>query len=307
MRRRHVLSPGRRRTSHAGRRSQILFLAASRLSPTNARLLDSLRSLKVASEWLPPELASRRVRAGDTVLARLDVLETLDGVEPGIWELRRLESEGIRVLNPAASLLASHDKLATALRLAHAGVPHPRTGQVDGDGTGSLPEPPVVVKPRFGSWGRDVYLCQTRDELNRCLRSMQDRSWFRRHGALVQELVPPAGRDLRAVVAGSAIVGAIERVAAPGEWRTNVALGARRRRVVPSADACELALRAAAAVQGDLVGIDLLPLPGGGHVVLEVNGAVDVTSEYSLDGRDVFEEAATRVVSRLTEPVAVAL
>ena len=52
---------------------------------------------------------------------------------------------------------------------------------------------------------------------------------------------------------------------------------------------------------GDLVGVDLLPLPNGDYVVLEVNGAVEFTSDYSLAGRDVFEEVAKAVACDATE------
>jgi RimK family alpha-L-glutamate ligase len=228
------------------------------------------------------------VQPGDVVLGRLDVRSTLDGVEPGLTALRRLEGRGVDVRNGPTALLAAHDKLTTALRLAAAAVPHPRTAHVGSDGELAL-EPPVVVKPRFGSWGKDVSVCRTRFGLQRCLRRLACREWFRRQGALVQELVEPEGHDVRLVVASGSVVGAIERVAAPGEWRTNIACGGERRAVAPSREACELAASAAAAIGGDLVGVDLLPDGRGGFVVLEVNGAVDFTEEYALDEQDVFE------------------
>jgi glutathione synthase/RimK-type ligase-like ATP-grasp enzyme len=64
---------------------------------------------------------------------------------------------------------------------------------------------------------------------------------------------------------------------------------------MPTQRACALATEAAAALAGDVVGVDLLPLANGDYVVLEVNGAVDFTTEYSLVGRDVFHEVAGSV------------
>jgi glutathione synthase/RimK-type ligase-like ATP-grasp enzyme len=156
---------------------------------------------------------------------------------------------------------------------------------------------PAVVKPRFGSWGRDVVRCADDEALALELERVARLPWFAAHGALVQELVPPRGFDLRILVAGGRVVGAIRRVAAPGEWRTNVALGARREAVDPPPDACELALACAGVAGIDLVGVDLLPLPAeGGWVVLELNGAVDFTSDYS--GSDDVFTAATRELTR---------
>ena len=198
------------------------------------------------------------------------------------------------MLNPASSLMTCHDKLQTVIRLAAFGLPQPATAHLDGETVRPRIQFPVVVKPRFGSWGRDVFLCASENQFERTLTRLGNRPWFRRQGALVQSLVPPLGFDLRVVVAGCRVVGAIERLAAPGEWRTSIALGGSRR-PIPSVPplACALALTAAAAVEADLVGVDLLPLPEGGYVVLEVNGAVDFTSDYSLGGRDVFDEVAS--------------
>ena len=264
-------------------------LVCGTLNRTNAALLEALRNAGLDARMTTPESLSS-ARAGDTALGRLDVLPTLEGVEAGMWELRRARTRGVHVLNDAGTLLAAHDKLATALRLAAAGLPHPRTAHLDGHS--ALPRliPPLVVKPRFGSWGRDVFRCEDALQLTACLAALEGREWFEQQGVLVQELVPPQGYDLRIIVAGGRVAGAIERVAADGEWRTNVALGGWRRRTDPPAGARALAVEAAAAIDGDLVGVDLLPDGTGGWTVLELNGAVDFTDEYSLDGTNVFAE-----------------
>jgi RimK family alpha-L-glutamate ligase len=265
-------------------------IVASNVNSTNRGLLEAAATLGLDALVVSPERAARQLRTGDIALGRLDVLPTLTGLEPGLETLRSLEERGVLVLNRAGALVAAHDKLMTALRLAARGLPHPRTAYV-----GTAADPafgfPVVVKPRFGSWGRDVALCRDDAALERHLRRLRRRAWFRRHGVLVQELIGPQGHDLRILVAAGEIVGAVKRVAAPGEWRTNIALGGRRTAVDPPPQARLIALGAAAALGTDLVGVDLLADGDGGWVVLELNGAVDFTPEYSLPGEAVFERA----------------
>lgn len=236
---------------------------------------------------LTPEQALLRLGRGDTAVGRLDVLRSLDGVDNGLWALGTLEAAGVLVLNPASALLAAHDKLLTARLLRQAGLPHPRTTVVHAGDPIPTSARPVVVKPRFGSWGQEVVRCDDELALRRHLHSLASTPWFRSHGALVQDLVPVQGRDLRIVVAGGTVVGAISRIAPPGEWRTNVSLGAVRVPVQPVPEACALALDCAAAAGADLVGVDLLPDGDGGYVVLELNGAVDFTLDYAL-GADPF-------------------
>ncbi len=282
---------------------------------TNVRLVEECRALGIEALRLGAVEALSRVRADDIVLGRIDVLPTVDAVEPGLLTLLRLESRVRRVLNRAPALAAAHDKALTARLLRRAGVAHPRTALLLPGAPPPPIEPPLVVKPRLGSWGVDVCRCDTIDERDRVLAVLSERPWFRRRGAVVQELVPPVGHDLRVLVADGRVVGATSRVPVAGEWRTNVALGADRVPVVPDVAACALAVAATAAIGADLVGVDLLPA-GDGHVVLELNGAADFDEAYDLEGRSVFAEVARALgllpgggpsAARSVSPVAPAL
>jgi RimK family alpha-L-glutamate ligase len=258
-------------------------------SPTRTNLLVAYtwRSLGVDARVLWPEEACELLRPGDIALLRLDVVPTLDGVEPGLEHGRHLEHTGVRVLNRPDALLAAHDKLLTAERLTSVGLPHPRTAHlVPGAPVPDVPFP-CVVKPRFGSWGQDVFRCATREDLPRILGAVARRPWWPRQGALVQELVGTDRRDLRVVVAGGMAIAGAERVAAEGEWRTNVTLGGRVAKAEVPEDAERLAVEAAQAIGIDFAGVDLLPLDHG-YVVLELNGAVDFDRKYALHGLDPF-------------------
>ena len=272
----------------------LLAIVAQRRTATNVALA-AAAPRGVDARILSPEQASSLLQPGAVALGRLDVDDGLDGVEDGLWALGSLAARGVRVLNRAGALLAAHDKLLTARVLQRAGLPHPRTLILHPGGSVPDWQGPLVVKPRFGSWGREVERCEDEISFRRHLRSLEHRLWFQRHGALLQELVAPAGADLRVVVAGGVAVGAIARVAAPGEWRTNVSLGGTRVPVEPPSAALELAVRAAASSGAELLGVDLLPDGAGGWTVLELNGAVDFTREYRID-RDPFVAATAELV-----------
>jgi RimK family alpha-L-glutamate ligase len=269
-------------------------VVAHRHSATNNALVTAARACGVESELVDPHRALSLLGPGDVALARLDVREELDGIESGTGELERLAAGGVDVRNPPAALVVAHDKLLTARTLRLAGLPHPHTALINPALPAPIAELPVVIKPRFGSWGRDVERCSTPEELDAALARLQRKAWFHEHGALAQELVEPRGWDLRLIVAGGRIIGAACRIARSGEWRTNVALGAQIEAVEPPAAAQELALAAARAAGADLVGVDLLPTRNG-FLVIEINGAVDFRPQYAPQ-RDVFCDAVAALL-----------
>jgi RimK family alpha-L-glutamate ligase len=269
-------------------------VVAHRRSATNDALVAAARAWGLESELLDPHRALTSLEPGDVALARLDVREELDGIERGTGELERLVAGGVDVRNPPAALVVAHDKLLTARTLRHAGLPHPHTTLISPAVPAAVPELPVVLKPRFGSWGREVELCSTPDELEAALVRLQRKPWFREYGALAQELVEPRGWDLRVVVSAGRVVGAACRIARKGEWRTNAALGAQVEPVQPPPLARALALAAARVARADLVGVDLLPTRNG-FVVLELNGAVDFRPVYA-PLHDVYSDAVAALL-----------
>ena len=269
-------------------RHTLVGIVAHRNETTNADICAAWCELGLDAAVLTPDAALDELRAGDVALLRIDVSRALDTCESGLEVAPDLRRAGVRVLNAPVALLAAHDKLWTEQLLAKAGLPRPAHAHVLYARDEVLFPPPNVVKPRHGSWGEDEVRCGTRAELRACLDEVGARPWFRSHGAFVQELLEAGGRDLRALVAGGRVVGSASRVAAPGEWRTNVAKGARLEPAGIDGEQRRLAVAAVAAVRGDLMAVDLVHTPAG-DVVLEVNGTPDFDACY---GDSVYADIA---------------
>jgi len=255
-------------------------------SETNNALASAWRSGECYGVLSPRE-ALGSLAHGDVALARLDVRRSLDGVEPGLSDLVELERRGVRILNRPEALLAGHDKLLTARLLESGCVPTPRTVFVGDDWLELSSLLPLVLKPRFGSWGADVFRVDDESALRRLERELAGRPWLARGGAIAQELVPTLGFDLRVLVVRGVVVGGVRRRASDGEWRMNVSCGARRIAETVEPRAARLALEAVEMTCLDLAVVDIMPLPGGGFCALEVNAAPDFGLEYN-SGANVF-------------------
>src|SRR5439155_360548 len=115
----------------------------------------------------------------------------------------------------------------------------------------------------------------------------------------VQRAVETGGRDIRAFVVGGRVIGAIERSAPAGEWRTNVSRGGRARALEIPVEFERLAVRAAAAVGADYAGVDLLPSRSGEVFVAEVNGIPGWRGLAAATGIDVAAVIVDHLVARV--------
>jgi ribosomal protein S6--L-glutamate ligase len=209
---------------------------------------------------------------------------------------RALEAIGSLVVNRLEPLLAAQDKFRTSWLLAYAGVPTPRAAvaQTPEDAEVALETlGDAVAKPIAGSLGDGVERVRV-DEAGR--RAVRER--VARDGAVyLQAWVPHPGRDLRVFVVGGLARAAITRHAPPGEWRTNVAHGARSEPAPMGAALAGVAEAAAGALGLDYAGVDLVAGPDG-PVVLEVNGNPSWQGILEATGLDMAEAIAEHVLAR---------
>ena len=217
------------------------------------------------------------VRGRELALERCDVV-LVRGIPRGSLEqvvfrvdaLHALGAAGVRAVNGAKAIERTVDKFLASALLARAGLPTPRTIACERptDAMEAFVElgGDVIVKPLFGSMGLGMVRVDDRDVAQRVFRALE----VERAVYYLQETLPHAGCDVRALVVGERVVASIERV---GEgWRTNLARGARARALRLDADRERLCVRAAAALGADYAGVDLLRVTDGSDYVLEVNG-----------------------------------
>jgi len=241
---------------------------------------------------------SNEILDADAVLARIIPSGSLEQTIYRVDALHWIERRGVPVLNPARAIERSVDKFYTTALLQEAGLPTPETVVCESAAdamSAVLAMGDVVIKPIFGSMGHGIVRVNDPDVAFRAVRALEQlRTVF-----YVQRAVDHGGKDVRVFVVGGRVVGAIERQAPEGHWRTNVSLGGAARPLDLPLAWERLALDAAAAIGADYAGVDLLPSRDGAIFVLEVNGIPGWRGLKQATGIDV----AASIVDHLAERV----
>jgi RimK family alpha-L-glutamate ligase len=240
------------------------------------------------------------VRSGELWLNACDAV-VVRGIPRGSLEqvifrvdvLHALEARGVRCVNGPRAIERTVDKFLASALLARAGIPTPRTiacervddalealGELGGD---------VIVKPLFGSMGAGMTRVDDPDVAYRVFHALG----LERAVYYLQETLPHDGRDLRALVVGGRVLAAIERVGSG--WRANLARGARARPTDLTPEQERLCLEAAAVLDVDYAGVDVLRAADGRDYVLELNGIPGWRGLQEATGADVAAALADHV------------
>jgi [lysine-biosynthesis-protein LysW]--L-2-aminoadipate ligase len=226
------------------------------------------------------------------------ILERCINHSRALHTLRYLNDCGVRTVNTYEVANTCGDKLLTTLALIRDKVPTPRVL------VAHTPEAalqsierlgyPVVLKPAVGSWGRLLSKINDRDAAEAILEHKETLGSYHHSIFYIQEYMEKHGRDIRSFVVGGETICAIYRTSP--HWITNTARGGVASNCPVTAEVNEISVRAAKAVGGGVVAIDLFETPDG-LMVNEVNYTMEFRNSIDTTGVNIPAKVVDYVVA----------
>jgi len=201
-----------------------------------------------------------------------------------------LEGKGVNVINSLNTSIFAGNKLFTHMLLQKYGVPTPFSAVAFSEEaaleTLESKGYPMVLKPTVGSWGRMIALLKDRDSAEGIMES-RERMYPIYQVYYLEEFVQRPPRDIRAIMVGDKVVAAIYRYSGDDQWKTNMALGGKAEECKVTKEMEDICIKAKNAVQGQIVGVDLMESKEKGLVVHEVNNTTEYKNTVRVTGVDI--------------------
>ena len=201
-----------------------------------------------------------------------------------------LEGKGMNVINCLNTSIFAGNKLFTHILLQKNGIPTPFSTVAfsEESALAALESQgyPMVLKPTVGSWGRLIALLKDRDSAEGIMES-RERMYPIYQVYYLEEFVQRPPRDIRAIMIGDKVVAAIYRYSGDSQWKTNMALGGRAEECKVTKELEDICVRAKNAVQGQIVGVDLMESKEKGLLVHEVNNTTEYKNTVRVTGVDI--------------------
>lgn len=196
---------------------------------------------------------------------------------------------GIPVVNNPRVIAGCNDKIQTSTALAIAGIAQPDTRLAfTPEAALDLLEEmgyPAVLKPTVGSWGRLLSRVNSRTAAESILQHKRSLGGFHHGSFYVQEYIEKSGSDIRAFVIGDETVAAIYRHS--DHWITNTARGATATNCPLTPEIEDICGRAARAIGGGVLAIDLFDTVDRGLLVNEINATMEFRNSIETTGVDI--------------------
>ena len=249
------------------------------------QVIDALRAyMSIASHKPTIHYKGEVLEGFDAVIPRIGASVTFYGAAV----LRQFEMMGVYPLNESVAITRSRDKLRALQLLARKGIGLPVTGFASKpddikDMIEMVGGAPLVVKLLEGTQGIGVVLAETQ----KAAESVIEAFMGLKANILVQEYIKEAGgSDIRCFVIGGKVVAAMQRTAAPGEFRSNLHRGGSSSLIRITPEERSTAVRAAKIMGLNVAGVDLLR-SNHGPVVMEVNSSPGLEGIEAATGKDI--------------------
>jgi len=211
-----------------------------------------------------------------------------------LYSLRILNDQGIQTVNTALVADNCGNKLQTTSALTAAGVPQPRclVAYTPESALQAIEQLgyPVVLKPAVGSWGRLLSKINDREAAEAILEHKEVLGSYHHSIFYIQEYINKPLRDIRAFVVGGETIAAIYR--ASEHWITNTARGGKASNCPVTPALNDICVRAANAVGGGVVAIDVFEDPQRGLLINEVNYTMEFRNSIAPTGVNIPERMA---------------
>ena len=241
------------------------------------RLKEELEKLHVSIDIMRNDFFAANITSGGDIASKLSGYDFCIYLDKDKYISYMLEKAGIRLFNSARAIELCDDKMTTALALSNSGIPMPKTlpGLLCYDESAPLNEQalriveeelgyPVIVKSSFGSMGTGVFKAENFEQLKVAASALKMQPHL-----FQQYIAESAGRDIRVIVIGGKAVAAMERISG-GDFRSNIAIGGRGLKIDMPVQVKEMAEKAAALLNLDYCGADIL-FGKEGFYLCEVN------------------------------------
>lgn len=217
----------------------------------------------------------------------------------GAAVIRQFEMMRAYASTSSLALVRSRDKLRSMQLLARAGVGIPRTVfAAQTADAGELVElvggAPVIVKLLESTQGKGVVLAETKKAAKSVIEAFNSIN----ASIILQEFIEEAdGADIRVIVVGGKIVGAMMRKGAEGDFRSNLHRGGVSTSVELTKKEQNVALKAASTLGMSIAGVDLIRSKRG-PLVLEVNSSPGLEGIEAQTGEDIATKMVGYVIER---------
>ena len=248
----------------------------------NKKIIDHMQcELKIGSQSYI-YYKGKKLEKPDYIIPRIGSSATFYGANV----IRQFQMMKVKTIVSAEGLLRSRDKLRASQNMVFNDIevpktyfPSPNQDNFDYmmDQVGGIP---LIVKLLESTQGLGVFLLKDKIKASKFMNQLN----IEKSNYLLQEFIEESsGMDVRAFVVGDKVVAAMKRIAAKGEFRSNIHRGGRGEKVELSKEEEEFAIKTAKILNLEVAGVDILRSKRG-PLVLEVN------SSPGLEGIEKYTE-----------------